>query len=56
VLDSTKKLASVSFGVAKLTDLFGIGFKTPQTAIDSDFVDHKCPFTGNVSIRGRIFK
>lgn len=32
------------------------GFKTPQTAIEGSYVDHKCPFTGNVSIRGRIFK
>jgi len=33
-----------------------IGFKTPQTAIDGDYVDHKCPFTGDVAIRGKIFK
>jgi small subunit ribosomal protein S11e len=32
----------------------GLGFKTPKTAIDGSFVDKKCPFTGNVSIRGRI--
>ena len=34
----------------------GLGFKTPKTAIDGNFVDKKCPFTGNVSIRGRILK
>merc|ERR1711935_503900 len=34
----------------------GLGFKTPAAAMEEDFVDHKCPFTGNVSIRGRIFK
>merc|ERR1711865_873179 len=34
----------------------GLGFKTPQTAIDGDYVDHKCPFTGDVAIRGKIFK
>ncbi|KAH9255711.1 archaeal ribosomal protein S17P [Batrachochytrium salamandrivorans] len=34
----------------------GLGFKTPQAAIDGTYVDHKCPFTGNVSIRGRILK
>jgi small subunit ribosomal protein S11e len=28
----------------------------PQTAIDGAYVDKKCPFTGNVSIRGRILK
>ena len=34
----------------------GLGFKTPKAAIDGAFVDKKCPFTGNVSIRGRIMK
>jgi len=34
----------------------GLGFKTPKAAIDGNFVDKKCPFTGNVSIRGRILK
>ena len=34
----------------------GLGFKTPQTAIDGNFVDNKCPFTGEVNIRGRIMK
>jgi small subunit ribosomal protein S11e len=32
----------------------GLGFKTPRAAIEGTFVDDKCPFTGNVSIRGRI--
>merc|ERR1712138_38400 len=34
----------------------GLGFKTPKEAIDGEYVDKKCPFTGNVSIRGRILK
>ena len=34
----------------------GLGFKTPTTAIEGSYVDKKCPFTGNVSIRGRILK
>jgi small subunit ribosomal protein S11e len=34
----------------------GLGFKTPKEAIDGSYVDKKCPFTGNVSIRGRIMK
>jgi small subunit ribosomal protein S11e len=34
----------------------GLGFTTPNDAIQSHFVDKKCPFTGNVSIRGRIIK
>lgn len=32
----------------------GLGIKTPSTAIEGNYVDKKCPFTGNVSIRGRI--
>ena len=34
----------------------GLGFKTPKAAIEGKYVDKKCPFTGNVSIRGRILK
>ena len=34
----------------------GLGIKTPSTAIEGNYVDKKCPFTGNVSIRGRILK
>ncbi|KAJ2718865.1 40S ribosomal protein S11-B [Coemansia sp. Benny D115] len=32
----------------------GLGFKTPTEAIQGTYIDKKCPFTGNVSIRGRI--
>lgn len=32
----------------------GLGFKTPQEAITGVYIDKKCPFTGDVSIRGRI--
>eukprot|EP00898_Chlorokybus_atmophyticus_P008050 jgi/Chlat1/8246/Chrsp77S07673 len=32
----------------------GLGFKTPREAIEGVYIDKKCPFTGNVSIRGRI--
>lgn len=34
----------------------GLGFKTPAAAVKGTYVDKKCPFTGNVSIRGRILK
>merc|ERR1712228_358120 len=34
----------------------GLGFTTPKEAKDGRYVDKKCPFTGNVSIRGRILK
>merc|ERR1712141_684324 len=32
----------------------GLGFKVPRTASEGSYVDKKCPFTGDVSIRGRI--
>ncbi|ORX82351.1 hypothetical protein K493DRAFT_91914 [Basidiobolus meristosporus CBS 931.73] len=32
----------------------GLGFKTPKEAIEGAYIDKKCPFTGDVSIRGRI--
>jgi small subunit ribosomal protein S11e len=32
----------------------GLGFKTPKEAINGTYIDKKCPFTSNVSIRGRI--
>merc|ERR1712063_29136 len=34
----------------------GLGFSTPKTAIQGQYIDKKCPFTGNVSIRGRILR
>ncbi|EGV61842.1 40S ribosomal protein S11-B [Yamadazyma tenuis] len=32
----------------------GLGFKTPKTAIEGTYIDKKCPFVGDVSIRGKI--
>lgn len=34
----------------------GLGFKTPREAIEGTYVDKKCPFTSDVSVRGRILK
>jgi len=33
-----------------------LGFKTPKTAIEGSYVDRHCPFTSDVSIRGRLIK
>ena len=41
-------------GVARRVKSVGLGIKTPRDAKTLDYVDMKCPFTGNVSIRGRI--
>ncbi|KAL9716266.1 40S ribosomal protein S11-B [Leucoagaricus gongylophorus] len=32
----------------------GMGIKTPLEAMNGTYIDKKCPFTGQVSIRGRI--
>ena len=32
----------------------GLGFATPKEAVQGNYIDKKCPFTGKVSIRGRI--
>jgi len=34
----------------------GLGYKTPREAIEGTYVDRKCPFTSDVSIRGRILR
>mmetsp|Transcript_5035 Transcript_5035/g.7478 ORF Transcript_5035/g.7478 Transcript_5035/m.7478 type:complete len:165 (+) Transcript_5035:41-535(+) len=34
----------------------GLGFKTPRTAIEGQYIDKKCPFTGGVSVRGKIIR
>jgi len=52
---STKKKAPGKAGTRYYKNV-GLGFKTPREAIEGTYVDKKCPFTGNVSIRGRILK
>nr|BAN40797.1 40S ribosomal protein S11, putative [Entamoeba invadens] len=32
----------------------GLGFVTPDEAINGTYIDNKCPFTSKISIRGRI--
>lgn len=39
---------------ARYTRNVGLGFKIPKLAADGTYIDKKCPFTGDVSIRGRI--
>lgn len=31
-------------------------YNAPETAINATYYDKKCPFTGEVNVRGRIFK
>jgi len=54
--NNKKVLAKKSASGPRYYKKIGLGFKTPLAAIEGSYVDHKCPFTSNVSIRGRIFK
>ena len=66
MLDSTKKLDLVSAlsvsafdscdALKHLESNIVSGFKTPKEAIEGNYIDKKCPFTSDVSIRGRILK
>lgn len=49
-------LTKKSSGIVRYYKNIGLGFRTPKEAIEGTYVDKKCPFTSNVSIRGRILK
>jgi len=53
---SNKVLLKNKKGVLRYYKDIGLGFRTPETAKHGNYVDKKCPFTGPVSIRGRILK
>eukprot|EP01088_Endostelium_zonatum_P002283 TRINITY_DN12799_c0_g1_i1.p1 TRINITY_DN12799_c0_g1~~TRINITY_DN12799_c0_g1_i1.p1 ORF type:complete len:164 (+),score=29.32 TRINITY_DN12799_c0_g1_i1:40-531(+) len=40
----------------RFTRNVGLGIKTPATARRGTYIDKKCPFTGDISIRGRILR
>merc|ERR1712194_815485 len=51
-----RKLSRGSKKGARYTKSPGLGFKVPATAVSGKFIDKKCPFTGDVSIRGKIIR
>ncbi|XP_063991029.1 small ribosomal subunit protein uS17 isoform X1 [Diachasmimorpha longicaudata] len=53
-LNRKKGVGPKSRKPSRYTRNVGLGFKTPREAIEGTYIDKKCPFTGNVSIRGRI--
>jgi len=55
-LNSKKLLAKKTTTGVRYYKKIGLGFKTPAEAIEGQYVDKKCPFTSDVSIRGRILK
>jgi len=54
VFQNSKRLPGVKKQVKRYVRNVGLGFKVKQGDVNATFVDKKCPFTGNVSIRGRI--
>merc|ERR1712004_623329 len=54
VFQNSKRLPGVKKQVKRYVRNVGLGFKARQGDVNASFVDKKCPFTGNVSIRGRI--
>ena len=55
-LNSQRLLAKKTTKGVRYYKNVGLGFKTPKEAIEGTYIDKKCPFTGNVSIRGKILK
>ncbi|KAK2953107.1 putative 40S ribosomal protein S11 [Blattamonas nauphoetae] len=53
---SKRNLAKKGGKLPRYFHSVGLGFKTPKEAIEGTYVDKKCPFTGNVSIRGHIIR
>ena len=54
VFENSKAALLKKAKVGRWVKNVGLGFRTPQEAVTGNYVDKKCPFTGNVSIRGRI--
>merc|ERR1711879_122396 len=53
-LGDRRRIATKKLKASRFVKQIGLGFKTPREATYGKYVDKKCPFTGNVSIRGRI--
>jgi len=49
-----KRAIGKKAGVKRYYKNVGLGFTTPREAKEGKYIDKKCPFTGNVSIRGKI--
>ena len=59
VNENTRKKAKKSTnsrGRTRYWKSVGLGFQTPKAAVNGKYIDKKCPFTGNVSIRGRLMR
>ncbi|XP_071955442.1 small ribosomal subunit protein uS17-like [Antedon mediterranea] len=54
VFQNRKRVLGAKVKKQRLVRNVGLGFKTPVEAKEGTYIDKKCPFTGNVHIRGRI--
>jgi hypothetical protein len=45
-----------SFRFISFFKAVGLGFKTPLEAKEGTYIDKKCPWTGNISIRGKLLR
>jgi hypothetical protein len=52
----TSKFAYVCLLPRSMVKSIGLGFKTPLDAKDGIYIDKKCPWAGNVSIRGKLLR
>eukprot|EP00416_Gambierdiscus_australes_P034685 CAMPEP_0171096312 /NCGR_PEP_ID=MMETSP0766_2-20121228/44251_1 /TAXON_ID=439317 /ORGANISM="Gambierdiscus australes, Strain CAWD 149" /LENGTH=180 /DNA_ID=CAMNT_0011555263 /DNA_START=68 /DNA_END=608 /DNA_ORIENTATION=- len=55
-IGSKKLLTKKGKKTARYWRNVGLGFPTPKEAKEGHYIDKKCPFTANVSIRGKILK
>jgi len=53
-LNKKSLIGKIKDKAERYTRNVGLGFKTPREAAEGTYIDKKCPFTGDVSIRGRI--
>ena len=53
VFQNNKRLLASNKKANRIVRNVGLGFKTTAEARDGHYIDKKCPFTGNVHIRGR---
>ncbi|EGD76358.1 40S ribosomal protein S11 [Salpingoeca rosetta] len=56
IFENKKRIgaAKVKSSELRFVKNVGLGFKTPREARELEYIDRKCPFTGDVSIRGRV--
>eukprot|EP00056_Hartaetosiga_gracilis_P019242 m.13520 g.13520 ORF g.13520 m.13520 type:complete len:156 (-) comp7527_c0_seq1:96-563(-) len=54
IFENKKRSAPAKSRDLRYVKSVGLGFKTPVEAREMHYIDKKCPFTGDVSIRGRI--